>query len=73
MHRGKLVTFSVHFLHTHSLSLSEQTVPQETSINIGILLGFILGFALSGLALSVGWRIMLALGAVISFIQLLRS
>ena len=37
----------------------------EISINIGILLGFIVGYSLVGLADDVGWRVMVGLGAVL--------
>lgn len=35
----------------------------EISINVGILLGYLLGWAFSALSLDTSWRIMLAFGA----------
>mmetsp|Transcript_14462 Transcript_14462/g.21744 ORF Transcript_14462/g.21744 Transcript_14462/m.21744 type:complete len:555 (+) Transcript_14462:74-1738(+) len=43
----------------------------ELAINIGILLGFAFGAALHGLAKDLGWRIMLALGALMPVILLI--
>lgn len=36
----------------------------EVSINVGVLLGFVMGWALSGLDVTVSWRVMLGLGCV---------
>ena len=36
----------------------------EVAINIGILLGYVLGYAFSDLPVNTGWRVMLGLGAV---------
>ncbi len=43
----------------------------ELSINIGILLGYVAGYAFSGLAQNVGWRWMLGIGAFPPFLVLL--
>jgi MFS family permease len=39
----------------------------EVSINVGILLGYVVGFALSGMSTDIGWRWMLGLGAAPPF------
>jgi MFS family permease len=43
----------------------------EVAINIGILLGFVAGYALSGLRVDLAWRLMLGLGAFPPIIILL--
>ena len=40
----------------------------EISINIGILLGYVVGFALADLSIGVGWRWMLGVGAALPIV-----
>lgn len=49
------------------------TTWSEISINLGILLGFVVNWHFSELPLSVGWRVMIASGAVLPIVVLILS